>query len=410
MKTKLQHLNGGISILSGTTILLMMCCAILKQLNLTILPDWFDAWVLPVMTTAAVGYLTNWIAIQMLFRPYKPVCRLGNLQGVIPREQEALAKRLGEEIPKNLLQPEKLANDLGNLVKGYLHNPDLLADIRSTASILSRRYRAKIAELLVPHVECVIETALQENLTAEKLRTFYDDFVSGWLNAPANRQWISAWIVSELKNRTPELTASIKSSVRTGVRDYVQEEYPSLTRLVHADEFAARLATKLNWERIQEQLKRTLSEAKTQSAISAELLALSGRLRQYLHSPELQSDMTKFTENGRTKAENLIRSYLEEQLPLMIDKYLERDELWMAIETEALPLIQTFLLNHLKRDQESIIAGLNLSGRIEEEIKKQKPEEIHELVNKVSSQELVMLQLLGYVLGGLIGFLTIFTR
>ncbi len=51
-----------------------------------------------------IGYVTNVVAIEMLFRPKKPYCLLpGNrlcIQGLIPARKEALAKRLGEVAAK----------------------------------------------------------------------------------------------------------------------------------------------------------------------------------------------------------------------------------------------------------------------------------------------------------------------
>ena len=34
-------------------------------------PEWFSFWVFPILVAAAVGYLTNFIAIEMLFKPYE---------------------------------------------------------------------------------------------------------------------------------------------------------------------------------------------------------------------------------------------------------------------------------------------------------------------------------------------------
>ncbi len=35
------------------------------------LPSFLQEWMFPVFTAAAVGYLTNYLAILLLFRPYK---------------------------------------------------------------------------------------------------------------------------------------------------------------------------------------------------------------------------------------------------------------------------------------------------------------------------------------------------
>ncbi len=60
---------------------------------------------------AVIGYVTNYVAIKLLFRPYKPI-KLGNItifpQGVIPREKENLAKKVGEVVKNYILSEEEI--------------------------------------------------------------------------------------------------------------------------------------------------------------------------------------------------------------------------------------------------------------------------------------------------------------
>ena len=58
---------------------------------------------------ALVGWGTNVLAVRMLFRPYRP-WRVGPwvLQGVFPRRQAAVARRLGDLTATELLPPERL--------------------------------------------------------------------------------------------------------------------------------------------------------------------------------------------------------------------------------------------------------------------------------------------------------------
>ena len=60
---------------------------------------------------ALIGYVTNYVAIKLLFRPYKPV-KLGNLtvfpQGVIPREKKFLAEKVGNTVKEYILSEEEI--------------------------------------------------------------------------------------------------------------------------------------------------------------------------------------------------------------------------------------------------------------------------------------------------------------
>ncbi len=60
---------------------------------------------------ALIGYVTNYVAIKLLFRPYKPV-KLGNItvfpQGVIPREKKSLARKVGNTVKEYILSEEEI--------------------------------------------------------------------------------------------------------------------------------------------------------------------------------------------------------------------------------------------------------------------------------------------------------------
>lgn len=65
---------------------------------------------------AGIGYITNWIAVKMLFFPLNPV-KIGKFTlpftpGVIPRNKERLAQAIGKSISDNLVNADTLKNAL----------------------------------------------------------------------------------------------------------------------------------------------------------------------------------------------------------------------------------------------------------------------------------------------------------
>ena len=78
--------------------------------------DWSHLWlyVSPPILGGIIGYFTNDIAIKMLFRPYQAIFiggrRVPFTPGLIPRNQERLAKRVSETIMGSLLTPIELQN------------------------------------------------------------------------------------------------------------------------------------------------------------------------------------------------------------------------------------------------------------------------------------------------------------
>jgi len=58
---------------------------------------------------ASIGYVTNVIAIKLLFRPVEPLnIILFKIQGVIPKRQKELSKSIGDTVENELLSIEEL--------------------------------------------------------------------------------------------------------------------------------------------------------------------------------------------------------------------------------------------------------------------------------------------------------------
>lgn len=63
--------------------------------------------------TAAIGWFTNWVAIQMLFRPRQPMrIFFWKWQGLIPRRQQQLAAEAAEIIEREILQQHMIQEEI----------------------------------------------------------------------------------------------------------------------------------------------------------------------------------------------------------------------------------------------------------------------------------------------------------
>jgi uncharacterized membrane protein YheB (UPF0754 family) len=78
-------------------------------------------WLTPFVG-AFIGWLTNYVAIKMLFRPREPRYILGiSLQGVMPRRQRDLALKIGEVVEEELLKSEDILKAINTEeVRGHL--------------------------------------------------------------------------------------------------------------------------------------------------------------------------------------------------------------------------------------------------------------------------------------------------
>ncbi len=81
------------------------------ETTLAILP-----WILPPLLGAVIGYVTNRIAIKMLFRPLNPKrlfgVRIPLTPGVIPRNRYDLARTIARMVSEQLLSPQALREQL----------------------------------------------------------------------------------------------------------------------------------------------------------------------------------------------------------------------------------------------------------------------------------------------------------
>lgn len=139
-------------------------------------------WIAIPAVGGVIGYVTNWIAVKMIFRPIRPVNVLGiKVQGLVGRRQRDLAESIGRVVGKHLLSHDDvveaftkidfekilgqvLESGLGPkiaqlrglpLIGGFL-TPERIDDIKQSLvrGILERR------EVILEHLEDAVENGL----------------------------------------------------------------------------------------------------------------------------------------------------------------------------------------------------------------------------------------------------------
>jgi uncharacterized membrane protein YheB (UPF0754 family) len=172
-------------------------------------------WLTPFVG-AFIGWLTNYVAIKMLFRPREPKRLFGlSLQGVMPKRQHDLALKIGEVVERELLKSEDILNAINT-------------------------------EELRGHLATVIESRIDRFLR-EKL--FRGDFLYSKVFSREAVQRAKRAFITELVNLFPvEVDAAIKQLVeKVDIRKIVatrveQFEFEQLEEVVY------RVAsTELNW-------------------------------------------------------------------------------------------------------------------------------------------------------------------
>ncbi|TWI78313.1 uncharacterized protein DUF445 [Lacibacter cauensis] len=117
---------------------------------------------IPIIS-AFIGWVTNWVAIKMLFHPRNPVNILGmKVQGIFPKRQQQFAEKLGKLVSRELLSFDE--------IEAKITNPDNLKKVMPTVEAhIDHFLRVKLGETM-PMISMFIG-----DKTIEKLKAVFMD-------------------------------------------------------------------------------------------------------------------------------------------------------------------------------------------------------------------------------------------
>ncbi len=85
-------------------------------------------WLIPPIS-AVIGWITNYIAVKMIFRPKRPVSFLGlKIWGLIPKRKSDLANKIGETVEKELISHQ----DIHRIVNTKEFHEEILRSVVDT--------------------------------------------------------------------------------------------------------------------------------------------------------------------------------------------------------------------------------------------------------------------------------------
>jgi len=134
--------------------------------------DWSELWLLlaPPIVGGMIGYFTNDLAIKMLFRPYRPYYlfkrRLPLTPGLIPSNQERLARRVSDTIMGSLLTPAEMENLARRLLQTERTQQAIRWLLELSLEQVQSRNQARTAEIVGKVLKDVFGTSLPRLLRA----------------------------------------------------------------------------------------------------------------------------------------------------------------------------------------------------------------------------------------------------
>ena len=166
--------------------------------------------------------------------------------------------------------------------------------------------------------------------------------------------------------------------------------------------FTGRNGEDLPWQEMERTIAEKLSGRDADRLVEQKLAEFESRLERYLVSPGFEADIAALKQD-RAIADTFGK--LRDDLAGKLLEFLEDEIVWQIVRNRILPGVRYFLQVQIIRNKDAIVGGLDLPGSIRRSINDLTPESIHEMVDDVSDEELGMIQLLGFVLGGLAGIL-----
>jgi uncharacterized membrane protein YheB (UPF0754 family) len=205
-------------------------------------------WVLPPVVGALIGYVTNAVAIKMLFRPLKELLlfgiRLPFTPGILPRERRKLADSIGRMVEHELITPgvlrERLARaevrgSIGNALGGYtaqmLDRP-LSAWLEESgdfplSGLLKDFFDSYIFDFFLEELfrNLIMGTAPKPEANdsfSQKLKTGFRDFAG--LLIPAASGLVKNGLAKEMRNQSDGTISAFRKALKS-----VIERYPDLS-------------------------------------------------------------------------------------------------------------------------------------------------------------------------------------
>ena len=357
---------------------------------------------------AAVGAATNYMAIKMLFRPYKPIYfkkwRLPLTPGLIPKRRGELAIQLGKTVSEYLLTPETIKKKF------------LSKEVR--ASILTFA-KDKVEQEIFTNEKTLNDWAKLAGIAdlSSKAESTVDKIVATQLFSVKNT--LSTKKIQQLlpANLEPVLDSKIDSAVEQILQK--GEDYflsPDGTRTIKnmIDDFLSSKGSIGNMvqmflgdssslvEKVQRELVKFLQAPGTglllKRIFNTEWEKIKGR-----PAMDFMNDVNFDT------IEHNIQSYVKRELEVearldkTINDYWPQGKQWAT--EEVLPKVIDKVFVAAEGKIEDVLKRLNLAEVVREQVDSFPIAKLEELVLGIISKELKLITWLGGIIGGIVGII-----
>jgi uncharacterized membrane protein YheB (UPF0754 family) len=388
----------------------------------------------PPLVGGVIGYFTNDIAIRMLFRPYQArylgKWRLPFTPGLIPRNQERLAKRISNTIMGALLTPSELQKLTQRLLKTERVQAALLWLLQLALAQLEGKRQQRTTKLLANILHDLFGQSLPRLL---KVLARREDFMEAQLNQIFDQVLLEFQLTEEQAGKLTDWVLQVvlpPDVLRQAIIDFLTDrnievidesfrEKTSGTYWVVANLFGIRNAlTRLR--------SHFLDEPEVSNALLADLiasLAVQQRLQEALQNLSLQNLPVSTVRQMRKTMRESVQGYLQDRgvsvllelsqsidwegLSLLILNRLRTSGVMVdslqVISLELALILERYLEKELESLVGQIIPILQIDQVIIDRVKATSPAELEAGINGIVKSELQAIVNLGGILGVVIG-------
>jgi len=388
----------------------------------------------PPIVGGVIGYFTNDIAIKMLFRPYRPWYigqrKLPLTPGLIPRNQERLAKRVSDTIMGSLLTPEELQNLTKRLLQTERVQAAILWLLKLGLDQIQTDKNPKASKVLANILHDLFSQSLPRLL---KVLARREDFLEVQLNQIFDQVLLEFQLSDDQATKLADWLLQVvlpPTVIRQALIDFLTDrniqvidegfrEKTSGTYWVVANLFGVRNAlTRLRTFFLDE---RDESNQRLEELIVA--LSVRQRLKEWLQNLSLQNLPISTVRQLRKTLRDVVRTYVQEKgvdllqdlgqsidwdnlASLILNRLRTSEAVTSSLDVVSLELA-LILERYLERDLESLVAKLipilNIDQVIIDRVKATTPEALEDAINGIVKSELQAIVNLGGVLGFVIG-------
>ncbi|MDT0715208.1 DUF445 family protein [Staphylococcus chromogenes] len=353
---------------------------------------------------ALIGGVTNMIAIKMLFHPFKAYYIFGKripfTPGLVPKRREEIASKIGQVVEEHLLTE--------SLIREKITSEAMHTSIYNTV-------QQQITALQSDKV--TLQSLVQDFHIDlhEKTETWIKHFLNERLNKKylkIENEQIETLVPQNLMHTIDEKVLQIDEVISKRARYYISSDkgYHDIFEMIETFfNEKSRILSMLQMfmtkeaiaERVQAELLRLSEHPKAKRILKTQIQEEYQRLK----SMPIRDIVTKDQFND--KLEKFIEECISHlQIKQKMHTPLNRlvPDMFTYLKSEGAEKLTAFIISTLAKRLTSIFKKVNIAGLVEEQINRFDLDYIERLIFEIANKELKLIMLLGFILGGIIGF------